>query len=980
MRLVVLLALLLAASTGSSVDLVNPADATLRDVEFIDPLQGWAVGDQGTAWYTVDGGRLVEGNSSWLLRAMPTQAMLTSIDMKPVELMTSRRSLPFSRGSTGQILVTADVGRKWQPSRTPTGLAGIQKVWLAETGLLGYAIGEASDAHPSGIAVTTNGGRTWEPLAERATAGWTASYCINDENLLLGDLEGRITILKSGQFSQAELRQPARSAIRSFTSGRGRIWAVGDKCLVLKSADGGTHWESVEVPVPSEAARVWNLGSVAAIGSHIWAVGRPGSVVLHSADAGDTWELQPTNSAAPLSAVYFLDETHGWAVGAMGTILATTDSGRTWQIQRRADERAGILWVAADHASVSLASVAMLCGDMGYRGVATAMTSLPSDDRYPGSAARPERFAEAFRAVGGMCAETSARFPMLPPETAPTSESVLKEWQSLYGDASEEIRREMVLSLRIWQPRIVITDERPASPNDPVPRALVDTLCREACRESSDKEIFREQLDVLRLSVCEEPMLLVMQSTPSQQSLPVLPDQTPNRLGEEFGVVEAIASARLSEGHIIPPEPVYLANAQSQTSTTALLDAVAPGSPGRRLLGTQNVAMSPPPGGPIDLASVARNWPRDPNSQFERLQAMVQATGESKAGVLLYDLGAELWKLGRAQDAKGVHDFLVVHLPEHPYAVPVYRQLMAYHTSREIVSADDAAEEVRKRLTKTLAYSAKLQDDGSFLLREPATALALASAGRRLDRRDILRGYLAMMLTLPKNHAARSVVDLEMWAIDRSARPDRRIVRAAPAGEPPYLDGQLDDPCWREGRSATLDGSSIELAGRFRTEIQVRYDEEYLYVAADCAYPDPSFRAEPAARTGPDADLASHDRLVLAIDVDRDYVSFLELAVDSRGLLADQKVGDFDWNPKWFVATTSDERGWRVEMAVPLAELPVEADVSKQVWAFNVLRIIPGHAVLSLTGPTSAEIRGVDCTLLTFGNHAPGKSAPLRGN
>jgi len=46
------------------------------------------------------------------------------------------------------------------------------------------------------------------------------------------------------------------------------------------------------------------------------------------------WELQsPLSISNDLNAVKFIDSTSGWAVGAVGTILHTTDSGVSWSIQ-----------------------------------------------------------------------------------------------------------------------------------------------------------------------------------------------------------------------------------------------------------------------------------------------------------------------------------------------------------------------------------------------------------------------------------------------------------------------------------------------------------------------------------------------------------------------------------------------------------------------------------------------------------------------
>src|SRR4051812_9265878 len=47
----------------------------------------------------------------------------------------------------------------------------------------------------------------------------------------------------------------------------------------------------------------------------------------------------------PLNAVYFLDARHGWAVGELGTILGTTDGGKTWKVQHRGGQRSAVLFI-----------------------------------------------------------------------------------------------------------------------------------------------------------------------------------------------------------------------------------------------------------------------------------------------------------------------------------------------------------------------------------------------------------------------------------------------------------------------------------------------------------------------------------------------------------------------------------------------------------------------------------------------------------
>lgn len=44
-----------------------------------------------------------------------------------------------------------------------------------------------------------------------------------------------------------------------------------------------------------------------------------------------SWIRQRVVSLASLHAIFFLDENHGWAVGSRGTLLETTDGGKSWQ-------------------------------------------------------------------------------------------------------------------------------------------------------------------------------------------------------------------------------------------------------------------------------------------------------------------------------------------------------------------------------------------------------------------------------------------------------------------------------------------------------------------------------------------------------------------------------------------------------------------------------------------------------------------------
>lgn len=100
--------------------------------------------------------------------------------------------------------------------------------------------------------------------------------------------------------------------------------------------DKGAGEDAVAQPIPAvmaPLARYDLLLDVEKTGDgHYVAVGARG-VIIRSSD-GIHWEQMPSPVQAALTAVDFVDPRHGWAVGHAGVILATTDGGDTWTIQK----------------------------------------------------------------------------------------------------------------------------------------------------------------------------------------------------------------------------------------------------------------------------------------------------------------------------------------------------------------------------------------------------------------------------------------------------------------------------------------------------------------------------------------------------------------------------------------------------------------------------------------------------------------------
>lgn len=79
-----------------------------------------------------------------------------------------------------------------------------------------------------------------------------------------------------------------------------------------------------------------------------WAVGALGTI-LHTTDGGQSWAAQSTDTAEVLGSVTFVDTQKGWVVGSGGALLRTDDGGRTWttKLMRQSGRLVSITFVDA---------------------------------------------------------------------------------------------------------------------------------------------------------------------------------------------------------------------------------------------------------------------------------------------------------------------------------------------------------------------------------------------------------------------------------------------------------------------------------------------------------------------------------------------------------------------------------------------------------------------------------------------------------
>ena len=304
-------------------------DAELSAVTFVDRDHGWAVGDRGVIWRTEDGGR------NWQFALSTTAAALRDVCFVDVQngWAAGGQWRPYLASTRGVLLRTHDGGRTWDQDPGLL-LPAIRKIKFFSAAQ-GWAVAEPSAIFPSAVFCTDTGGQSWAPLEDRDLTTWTvADFADGRSGAVAGGRGARSAItgrtLEAWQQPEFGLREPR--ALRLSTNNNG--WLAGDGGLLALTHDGGRSWQ--QPPAAAPAADQFDFRALEVRGQQVWVAGAPGSRVMHSPDGGASWEAQSTNQSLPINALCFADEQHGWAVGALGTILATTDGGRTWQKQRAA--------------------------------------------------------------------------------------------------------------------------------------------------------------------------------------------------------------------------------------------------------------------------------------------------------------------------------------------------------------------------------------------------------------------------------------------------------------------------------------------------------------------------------------------------------------------------------------------------------------------------------------------------------------------
>jgi hypothetical protein len=265
---------------------------------------------------------------------------------------------------------------------------------------------------------------------------------------------------------------------------------------------------------------------------------------------------------------------------------------------------------------------------------------------------------------------------------------------------------------------------------------------------------------------------------------------------------------------------------------------------------------------------------------------------------------------------------------------------------------------------RAIEFGERIRQADVPLFHEFSVQFPLAAAHRRAGHRmeaERIASFLANAnLPLGWTPCARG----EQWLLGKGGRSPRSVLECRRTPSKPFLDGILTDGCWKT--SATADLKSIGSRAELGTHVLLAFDNQYLYVAADCQKaPGASYTSAAGSRPR-DGDLTGRDRIDLLLDIDRDYTTYFRFSIDHRGWTNDACCDELAWNPKWHVAAMESEQTWAFEAAIPLAELGWEPAEQHEVWGIGLQRATPDGSSQSWPAATAPRDRLEGCGYVVF--------------
>ena len=900
-------------------------------------------------------------------------------------------SHPYTHASSGVVLRTRDGGRTWThdprlllPAMRRVRFVDDRHGWAAGRRVGHVSLGrvrhrrrrpELAAAAPATRPAAWHGGRLLDPHHGRA--GRPPGH-------------GGRPSAAAGSSRPGSPRPGAAASHDSSWSRPLHGWLVGDGGLLMRTDDLGATWQTPPGPLPDGIGhRVRLRRRWPCAGRRSGSPARPApDRATRPTPAGPGPPL-PRASSLRSTGLSFVDDEHGWAVGALGTILATDDGGRTWRRQRTGGTRAALLAVFSQPDDVPLELLAQLSGNEGYLGVVEVLgrrdVETPPRRRCPPG--RPA--ARGRRGRGGL---RRRRPPGVSPCARPAwalrpSRSSRRGIEANDGRGLDSFEARLVRQIRLWRPEIIVTHD--ASPRATRPLGhLVDQAVLAGGGAGGRR-------DLLRGPAHRAPGWARGRS---RRSMP--------RLGPQPGGDVELTTAQLAPGWAArwptrPPsrggcwpeqfdrQPEMLGfrllratgcrrTRGGRTSSPASCSAARRRGPAPAGRAAARRPRRAPPHGPASAATWRPSWSavdRDPHGGA----ALVGQSANSPAGstrpapatplppgaAILSQRAVGRWPPRPSRCWPSA-------IPTMPLAGPALLWLVQYYASGEAawrvqgasgcttVQASAPADRPGPSW-RTASGAGGGRGQGSSS-RPTRACSASRPCGFPLCVADRVRGFRATptATSWPSGAAPRTTPGGPVprpssgWPSRRGSRRSRWPSASGPSVKP-HLDGKLDDPLWQAGQAgpaaqcpaATTPQWPAEVDAGLRHRVSVRGRAAAAGPSGSSTRPRPG--PGPATRTSRRRTGSTCCWTSTATTPPTTGFRSTTAAGPARTAGATGR-----WNPTWFVAAGGDRRDLdrRGRHPAGAAHRPVPGP--RDAWAVGIQRTVPGVGFQSWTTPAAA--------------------------
>lgn len=284
----------------------NSSDLIFERCIFFDYENGFGISDR-KIYCTTDGGYV------WAEKYSTANYFLRDVSfVDPLDGV-----VVGGYGNSGVALHTTDGGQSWNSVNVYGHLWNVKHV----TDLNIYA-----SSSETGLVYSKDGGTSFyipNSYPENVHANYLDAF--NDSLIILGGGFGCVFKSTDGGVSIIESHEGTKKRIRAvdFNSSFTGI-AVGDWGLVMRTTTGGSNWIEEYLTLPDDiyGIDIFNIQNVIVVTS--------GGKIFTSPNMGLNWEINSFSAPYSLNNIKMYDENNGIIVGDNNTYYYTTNAGENW--------------------------------------------------------------------------------------------------------------------------------------------------------------------------------------------------------------------------------------------------------------------------------------------------------------------------------------------------------------------------------------------------------------------------------------------------------------------------------------------------------------------------------------------------------------------------------------------------------------------------------------------------------------------------